>query len=267
MPCTLFAYFLIDYKNKICSFTNMCLLLALVLSLFSASSLLAQSSLRTEKPTPLPSRVESVFAFEEKTSNSDQDLKKFSYSIDPEHTSIRFRVRHMGLSWVEGQFREFSGTFFFNPEKPLSAKTDFTIKVSSIDTGSSKRDRHIRSADFLKNEDFKQIYFISNKVEAVSDKHFKVKGVLSIKDVQKEVVLDVNYLGTLIDPWGTERAAFEGKTVINRKQFGLVWNRIIETGALLVGEEVEIYFSLQGLLLKDNAPKMTDPSTFKFPKQ
>ena len=185
------------------------------------------------------------------------------YAIDPEHSRVEFKVKHMGIGWVTGEFREFSGNFAFDPKNLAKSYVEATIKATSIDSNTEKRDKHLKSAAFLDTLMFKNIRFLSNKIDGENPENFKLKGVLTIKSTSREVILDVHHSGSLVDPWGVQRASFQATTTINRKDFGLTWNRLLETGALLVGEEVLITLDIQGVEVKDNTPKLIDPSLMK----
>ena len=164
-----------------------------------------------------------------------------SYKVDVQHTSVSFRVKHLFTS-VEGRFNEFEGTIIFDAAAPDATKITGLIATASIDTNVEKRDNHLRGADFFAVEHFPQITFESTKVTDadVEAGTAKVHGNLTIKDVTKPVVIDAKFLGEVADPWGNKKAGFSGTTMINRKEFGLNWNQALETGGLLVGEEVEI---------------------------
>jgi|688.fasta_scaffold758767_2 polyisoprenoid-binding protein YceI len=169
------------------------------------------------------------------------------YQIDPTHSSVAFKVKHLAISSVPGRFGELSGTFSFDPSKIEASKAQASLSVSSINTMDAKRDDHLKSPDFLDASKYPSITFKSNTVEKVSDTAFKAHGDLTIHGVTKPVTLDVTYGGSAKDPWGKERAAFEAKTVINRKDFGLTWNKTIETGGLVVGDEVQITLEIEGV--------------------
>jgi polyisoprenoid-binding protein YceI len=169
------------------------------------------------------------------------------YQIDPTHSSVTFKVKHLAISSVPGRFGELSGTFSFDPAKIEASKAQATLSVSSINTMDAKRDDHLKGPDFFDASKYPSITFKTNKVDKVSDAAFKAHGDLTIHGVTKPVTLDVTYGGSAKDPWGKERAAFEAKTVINRKDFGLTWNKTIETGGLVVGDEVQIALEIEGV--------------------
>jgi len=169
------------------------------------------------------------------------------YEIDPSHSSVGFKVKHLAISSVPGKFAEFKGTFSFDPENVEASKADASITATSIDTGDKKRDDHLRGGDFLDTTAHPTISFKSSKVEKLSDSEFKAHGDLSIHGVTKPVVLDVTFGGAVKDPWGKERAAFVATTKINRKDFGLTWSKVLETGGLVVGDDVAITLEVEGV--------------------
>lgn len=169
------------------------------------------------------------------------------YEIDPSHSSVGFKVKHLAISSVPGKFAEFKGTFSFDPENVEASKADASITATSIDTGDKKRDDHLRGGDFFDTTAHPMISFKSSKVEKLSDSEFKAHGDLSIHGVTKPVVLDVTFGGAVKDPWGKERAAFVATTKINRKDFGLTWSKVLETGGLVVGDDVAITLEVEGV--------------------
>ena len=169
------------------------------------------------------------------------------YKIDPSHSSVGFKVKHLAISSVPGAFGEFKGNFSFDPANIAASKAEAEIVATSISTRDAKRDDHLRGSEFLAAQKFPSISFKSSKVEKVSDTEFKAHGDLTIHGVTRPVVLNVSYGGAAKDPWGNERAAFVATTKINRKDFGLTWSKAIETGALLVGEDVDITLEVEGV--------------------
>lgn len=168
------------------------------------------------------------------------------YSVDKDHTTIGFQVSHL-LGKQKGQFDDFDGTFAFDPAQAASSKVKFTIQAASINTNSKKRDEHLRSPDFFNVDKFKTLSFESHDFAPAGDKKFKLTGNLTIHGVTKEVTFDVDYLGNLKDPWGNNRSAFVATTHINRKDYGLTWNKVLETGGLMVGEDVEITLNIEAV--------------------
>lgn len=170
-----------------------------------------------------------------------------SYKVDADHTTVGFRVRHL-FSYIEGRFTQFEGQISFDPQAPEKTVVKGAINVSSIDTAVAKRDQHLRSKDFFDVAKYPTIVFTSEKVTDIDKKAMKAKlhGKLEIHGVAKEVVLDVAFLGEGTDPWGNKKAGFSARGKIKRKEFGLGWNQVLETGALLVGEEVELRIDAEG---------------------
>jgi len=170
-----------------------------------------------------------------------------TYTVDADHTTVSFKIRHL-FSNVQGQFNKFEGTIDYEPGKPEAWKTSGTIDTASINTNVEQRDKHLRSADFFDVEKYPAISFKSTKVTDATDKGAKLEGVLTMHGVEKPVVLDLSTHGVGKDPWGNVRAGFTATTKINRKDFGLNWNQTLETGGVLVGEEVEITLEIEGIL-------------------
>lgn len=168
-----------------------------------------------------------------------------TYQIDKAHSQIQFTVRHMMISKVRGWFEKFDGNINLDEQEPSKSTVDIRIEAASINTREPQRDGHLRSADFLDVEKFAYLYFKSTQVEVVDQAHAKLHGNLTIKDVARPVVLDVEYSGQAKSPWGTTNFGFSGKTVIDRKDWGLEWNRALETGGWLVGDEITIDIELE----------------------
>jgi polyisoprenoid-binding protein YceI len=165
--------------------------------------------------------------------------------IDPVHSSVDFSVRHLGLSTVRGSFSGVSGEIDFDPDEPTSVRGRIEIDASSLDTRDPRRDEHLRSADFFDVEHHPTITFEPTRVERADDGHFKVRGNLTIRGITREVELDAEYSGTVIDPWGNRRAGGTLTGVIDRTDFGLKWNQALEAGRLLVGEKVKLQIDVQ----------------------
>jgi len=164
------------------------------------------------------------------------------YVIDAEHSSVLLNIKHLGISTVTGRFEKFTGSFGFDPDDVRAAIASTTIDAASINTNVPFRDKHLRSSDFLDVEKYPEITFIGRKVTDVDQKNhrFKLFGDLTIHGVTKPVTLDVQLGGSTRDPDGKQRIGFTATTQINRRDYGLVWNRIIEGGGLLVGKEVPV---------------------------
>jgi polyisoprenoid-binding protein YceI len=162
------------------------------------------------------------------------------YKLDTAHGEVGFKVKHLGISTVRGKFKDFAGAFDWDEKTGKLENLTATIKTSTIDTNEPKRDDHLRSPDFFDAKKFPTIEYKATKVETSANKPTKIIGNLTMHGVTKEVPLDVKYEGSTKDPWGNEHIGFEATGKINRKDFGLAWNKTLETGGLLVGEEVTI---------------------------
>lgn len=169
------------------------------------------------------------------------------YKIDPTHSTVGFKIKHLAISTVAGSFTDFTGSFEFEPNKIEASKAEAQINIKSVDTNQGKRDDHLRSPDFFDVAKFPEMKFVSKKVSDVKGDTFKVDGDLTIHGVTKPVTLDVTFGGVAKDPWNNERAAFAATTKINRKDFGLTWNKALETGGLVVGEEVAVNIEIEGI--------------------
>lgn len=169
------------------------------------------------------------------------------WEIDSSHSGIHFSVRHLVIAKVRGKFARWSGALSV-PDGDLGRATvDVTIDATSIDTGVADRDTHLKSADFFDVERFPEITFKGARVEAQADGEFRLIGELTIHGVTREVALEVEATGRTMDPWGNERLGFEAKTSVDRKQFGLAWNQVLETGGVMVGDKVEIELEIEAV--------------------
>jgi polyisoprenoid-binding protein YceI len=172
------------------------------------------------------------------------------YTIDTSHSKALFKIKHLGISTVTGHFKTFSGSFEFDQKNIKASKVSATIEATSIDTDQERRDAHLRSADFFDVEKFPQITFVSKEIRDVKDGKFKVVGDLMMHGVTKSVVLDVE-LGGMVTMGGNERVAFTATTTLNRKDFGLTWNRAIESGGFVVGEDVQVLLEIEAIRKKE----------------
>lgn len=170
-----------------------------------------------------------------------------TWNIDTTHSGIHFSVRHMVVAKVRGSFKAFSGAVQLDEQAPAHSSVSVRIETASIHTAVDQRDGHLKSPDFFDVAKFPLITFDSTKVEKGSGDNLRVTGNLTIRDVTREVVLEVEQLGINKDPWGQMRAAFEAKTSIDRRDFGLTWNQALEAGGVLVGEKVEIALEIQAV--------------------
>jgi polyisoprenoid-binding protein YceI len=168
-----------------------------------------------------------------------------AWQIDAAHSEIQFSARHMMISTVRGQFKNFTGTVEADEQNPIAAHVDVRIETTSLVTGDEKRDGHLRSPDFFDVETYPYITFKSTRVERLNDQHGKLYGDLTIRDVTKPVTLDIEYAGQATSPWGTTSAGFSAQTKISRKEWGLNWNVALETGGWLVSDEIKISIELE----------------------
>jgi polyisoprenoid-binding protein YceI len=175
--------------------------------------------------------------------------KQGVYGIDASHSNVDFTVRHLMISKVRGRFATVAGTIELAPGSNLPAAVDVRIDADSIDTREAQRDAHLRSADFFDVEKYPELTFKSTRVEGTPE-HFKLFGELSIHGVTREVVLAGEFGGRVTDPWGGERISFSATTKVNRKDFGLTWNQALETGGVVVSDEVSINLEVEALLQK-----------------
>lgn len=155
------------------------------------------------------------------------------WTTDPAHTSVHFTVTHMMISEVEGKFTSFSGTMTSSKPDFTDAQIDFTADVSSINTDNQMRDNHLKSKDFFAADSFPQIKFKSTSIKKISDKKYILEGDLTIRDVTKPVKFDVTYGGTINDGFGNTRAGFKAETTINRFDYHLNWNKLVEAGSVV----------------------------------
>jgi len=163
------------------------------------------------------------------------------YKVDPAHTSVNFKVKHMGITFVSGKFEKFDGGIIGNPDKMEEARVFFNVETASVNTSVSMRDDHLRSADFLDVEKYPAMTFESSRIEKVDDKNYKLHGKLQIKDVTKDVIFDVVYGGTVKGQDGTETAGFIAKNKINRLDYHVAY----DPDGLGIGKEVAITLYLE----------------------
>lgn len=167
-----------------------------------------------------------------------ETAKKVKWVLDPMHSELAFKVKHMMISNVKGEFRDFS--IDVDGDDILQSKIDVSVATASISTNNNDRDTHLKSADFFDVENHKEITFKTTSFKHKDDDEYELKGILTIKSVSKEVILKLEFGGINKDPWGNEKAGFSISGKINRKDWGLNWNAALETGGVLVSEEVKI---------------------------
>jgi polyisoprenoid-binding protein YceI len=167
------------------------------------------------------------------------------WSIDPMHSEVQFKVKHLVISTVTGSFKNFQGTVETEGDDFNNAKINFSLDVNSINTSQEQRDGHLKSADFFDAEQYPHITFESTSVTKESDDNYKLTGNLTIKGVTKPVTLDVEHGGIATDFYGNTKAGFEIEGKINRKEFGLTWDGVTEAGSIVVGEDVKLQANIQ----------------------
>ena len=167
-----------------------------------------------------------------------------TFVIDKAHSEAGFSIRHL-MSRVTGNFNDFSGTIEGDPKKPGDAKVEFTIKSASIDTRQEGRDKHLRSADFFDAEKFPDITFKSSRIVPAGKDKYNVIGNLTMHGVTKEITVPVAYLGSLVDPNKNEKFGFEATATLNRKDFGILWNKALDAGGTVLSDEVSVTVNLQ----------------------
>ncbi len=167
------------------------------------------------------------------------------WNIDPSHSQIQFKVKHLMITTVTGSFNAFDATVTTEGDDFTNANISFTAQTNSIDTGSEQRDTHLKSADFFDAENFPTLTFTSTGMEKKDSENFVLHGNMTIKDVTKPVTLDVEFGGLQKDPWGNAKAGFTLSGKVNRKEWNLNWNVALESGGLLVADEVRIICEVQ----------------------
>ncbi|MDQ1724356.1 MAG: hypothetical protein QOG52_1384 [Frankiaceae bacterium] len=175
------------------------------------------------------------------------------YTFDTAHSRVGFAARHAMIAKVRGAFTEFDGTLHIDVENPAASKATVTIQAKSIDTRNQMRDDHLKSNDFFDMDNHPEITFVSTAVNQTSGTEFTLTGDLTIKGVTKPVSIPFEYTGSVIDPWGNERAGFEGSVTINRLDWGVNWNTALEAGGVLVSEKVTLEFEIAAIKTKPAA--------------
>lgn len=172
--------------------------------------------------------------------------EKTKWVLDAAHSEIGFKVKHLMLTNVKGEFKTFEASIYTTGDDFMSAEIDFWLDPASVDTRNADRDNHLRSADFFDVENHKQISFVANTYEAVdNDGSYELYGDLTIKGITHRIKLDVEFGGVMTDPWGNKKAGFTINGKINRKDWGLNWNAALEAGGVLVSDEVRISCEVQ----------------------
>lgn len=166
-----------------------------------------------------------------------------AYKVDPAHSAVSFTIRHF-VSNVPGRFGDFNGVIKYDKQNPAASSVEFTVKAASINTDNADRDNHLKSADFFDVEKFPTLTFASTKVAAKDADTLDVTGNLTIHGVTKQVTIPVDVLGTIKGPRG-EKAGFETAFTINRKEYGVIWNRVLDAGGTVLGEDVKVNIAIE----------------------
>ena len=172
-------------------------------------------------------------------------LRADNFAVDPNHSEVSFHIRHM-VSQVRGRFNEFSGTVQLDPKNLPSSSVEFHIKAASIDTGVADRDKHLRSADFFDVEKYPEITFKSESIQPAGKDKYNVTGTLTMHGVSKKVTLPVTY-GGQVKVGGSTRAGFQTETTLDRKDYGIIWNKALDAGGAMLGDDVSVSINLEAL--------------------
>src|SRR5262245_48693413 len=175
-----------------------------------------------------------------------------TYTIDKNHSDVSFTIRHFA-SKVHGRFSDFAGAIQVDPAKPEASSVNFTIKAASIDTNNADRDNHLRTADFFDAAKYPEITFKSSKITSTGKDQYDVTGTLTMRGVSKDITIAVAYLGSAKDPGGNDRASFELSNKLNRKDFGINWNKALDSGGFMLSDDVEVTISLETVKKKPEA--------------
>ncbi|HEX2056311.1 MAG TPA: YceI family protein [Nitrospiraceae bacterium] len=171
------------------------------------------------------------------------------YDVDREHSTIEFRVAHMVISKTTGHFKDYSGFIEMDPEARTVKTIEATIKTASVNTNHEKRDTHLRTADFFDTEKYPVMTYKLKQYHK-NGEHYTATGDLTLRGVTKEITLTGNFNGITKDPWGNVRAGFSAEGTLNRKDFGMVWNKVLDSGGLVVGDEVSIKLDIECIKAK-----------------
>lgn len=179
-----------------------------------------------------------------------------TWTIDPTHSIAEFAVKHFVVTTTKGRFRDLEGTLWIDEAQPENSSVEAKIAVASIDTNLEERDVHLRSDDFFNAEMYPYITFLGRRLERLDDERFTLTGDLTIRDVTREIELAGRYEGQVDDPWGNRRAAFTATTQVNRSDFNVRWNLLLETGGVAVSDNVKITLHIEAIL---QAPSPSEP--------
>jgi polyisoprenoid-binding protein YceI len=169
------------------------------------------------------------------------------YKIDPAHSIIGFAIRHLEINWVEGRFKDFTGTIKYDDKDVSKSSVEFTAKIESIDTGVEPRNKHLRTADFFDVEKYPEMTFKSTRVESKGKDRYVLHGDFTLKGVTKQVAIPFTIAGAIKDPWGNTRFGINAQTKIDRRDYGITWGKALENGGIDVGNEVTINLQLEAV--------------------
>jgi len=192
-------------------------------------------------------KTESASADTADTNSADLSHLSGDYTIDPAHSRVGFTVRHAMVTNVRGEFTEYEGKLHLDGADPSKSTAELVIKVASIDTNQAQRDEHLRTGDFFAAETHPEITFRSTSAEAAGDDTYRLHGDLTIKGTTRPITLDLEFTGVATDPYGLNRAGFEGGTTVDRTDWGLTYNAALETGGVLIGEKVKLTLDISAV--------------------
>jgi polyisoprenoid-binding protein YceI len=168
-----------------------------------------------------------------------------TFKIDPAHSDIQFKVKHLMITNVTGSFGKFDATLEAGKDDFSDAKASFEADIDSVTTGNEQRDGHLKGEEFFAAAEYPKLSFVSTGIQKLNDEDYKLTGDLTVRGVTKPITLDVTYNGTVVDPYGQTKAGFEATGKINRKDFGLNWSAVTEAGGLVVSDEVKLSLNVQ----------------------
>ena len=169
------------------------------------------------------------------------------YNLDPAHSVIGFSIRHLEIAWVEGRFKDFKGAVHYDDSDVTKSSVEFAARIESIDTGVEARDKHLRTADFFDAAKYPEMTFKSSRVERKGKDSFVLHGDFTLKGVTKQISLPFTITGAIKDPWGNTRFGVHAQTKINRRDFGITYGKVLESGGFDVGNEVNIELQLEAV--------------------
>ena len=172
-------------------------------------------------------------------------MESTTWVLDPTHSELQFKIKHLMISTVTGQFNQFKGTVETNNDDFTSAKVHFEAEINSISTNNEQRDEHLKAGDFFNAEIYPKLVFEGENMEKTGVDEYKLRGILTIKEVSRKLVLDVEFGGITKDPWGNTRTGFSVAGKINRQDYGISFGAVSETGGLLLGDDVKINANVQ----------------------